>query len=89
MVENGYQQIYCEVWMKDITYDKPDVKKGSSNKTPLGAFDMRDLKSLWDNIVMKPVYIYDPGLYTNDTSYFYIDLLQCHDENNDNENSYY
>ena len=38
---------------------------------------------------MKPVRIYDPGLCTNGALYFYIDLLQCHDENNENENSNY
>ena len=38
---------------------------------------------------MKLVYIYNPGLYTNGTLWFYIDLLQCHDENNDNEHSDY
>ena len=47
--------------------NNPDVRKGSVNKSALGACCTCDSKSLCDTIIMQPVSIYDPRLYMNDT----------------------
>jgi len=62
--------------------DNPDTTS-SINASPSCLFYTRDSKSLFDTIVIKPVYIYDPMFYINSTLYLSIDLLHYHDDDND------
>ena len=93
--ENGYQQDMIPRSMNEWYY-AVGVKEDISNIDVI--INSSSAVDISDNPDVKKVgrcYCYETSLYLWSRALhewhiiFYIDLLQCHDENNDNENSDY